>query len=450
MKKNVPNPRRRLLAEQVVARSPRSVQMYAAAREHYAGGVVGANVPVYPAPVYIERAEGAYVYDLDGNRYIDCWPGHGTLMFGHGNVQVREAIAAQLEAGWAYGYPHPLQVAFAEKMKSLLPGREQFVLCNSGTEAVHKAIMLARAYTGKQKLVKFSGTYHGTYDQVILNVRAATHESLPLPVEPHVAGTSVAATADTLVMPFNDTVALEALLPHVADITAVVTEPVAGYGLFAMEDGFAAALYRFCQQHNILLIMDEVFMGFRGVAERQADIHTYGKLVGGGMPLGVLATRREILDICTRQTPPLLQGGTFSGNPACLSAACAFLDLLQADPSCIDRLVHKTSVFANAINTYCQSRHYPFCARSAGTAFAIFARPQPPLVPADMRDSNGRLMDELVLRLRLAGVILNITGIGTLTLAHDDEVMVALLAAFRDCLDATMAGDPAGEHVAAN
>ncbi len=437
MKKPVPNPRRRALAEQAMAQSPASGRLYEAAKQHYAGGAVGANVPVFPWPLYFDSADGAHIIDVDGRRYIDCWPGHGTILLGHNYPVIRERLQQQLEKSWMPSGQHPLHIELAQKLKTTLPQHERFVLCNSGTEAAHKAITLARASTGKDRIVKLAGTYHGSFDQTMLNVRSEYTDCIPIPAVPYVAGIAASACRDTIILPMNKLDPLQHLDNSHENIAAVLVEPVTGYGLVEAQPEYLHALAARCKQLGILLIMDEIFSGFRDIPEYPADIYTYGKVVGGGMPIGIVATRRDILEPCTRMSPPLLMGGTFSGNPICLSAACGFLDTIIQRPDIIADLAAKTRSFVKQIHTHISNQGYPISIKQVGSLFCLYGMPTPPIDPEDMKENTLKIIDEITLRMRINGVIMNPTGTCTLTHAHNESVMTALAETLIRCIDET-------------
>ena len=440
------NPRRRKLVDAIKLQSPDGWRLHQEAIKHYAGGVVGAKPPAAPWPGFTSHVEGAYIFDTDGNRFIDCTMSHCAVLLGHNHPDIRHAVIQQAEKGLMYQGPFEIQVAVAEKLKAVLPVNERFVFCNSGTEAMHKAMMLARAHTKRDKVVKFAGTYHGTYDQSILNVRALPYETIPIAANPYIAGIPQRSMDDTFILPMNDEAGLAVIDQHGSDIAAVVLELITSYGLIRTDQTYLEKLAALCKKHGILLVYDEVITGFRlALAGAQSlygvepDIIVYGKALGGGMPMGMLATRRNILDPCTKQKPPLMMGGTFSGNAMCMAACNAFLTYLLKHRNCIDVLDARAARLSAVINEHIARKQYPMLLHCVGSLFSLLGMAEPPERPEDMSRLNQRLQDELYLRLRLKGVMLNIIGPNGLSLAHSDEILDELAAKIIEAIDEVFA-----------
>lgn len=438
----VPNPRRRQLVDAIHQQAPDSFRLHQQAIKHYAGGVVGARPPGNPGMIYTSHTDGAYLFDTDGNRFIDCTMSHCTILLGHNHPDIRQAVIAQAEKGLMYSGPHTLQVDIGEKLKTMLPVNERFVFCNSGTEAIHKAMMLARAHTSRDKIVKFAGTYHGTYDQSILNVRAAPYDSVPITANPYIAGIPQRSIEDTLILPMNSVDALEIIEQQAGEIAAVVLELVASYGLINTDHQFLEQLATLCHQHGILLIHDEVITGFRisnagaySLYGVKPDIAVYGKALGGGMAIGMLATRRDILDPCTKRKPPLMMGGTFSGNPMSMAACNAFLGYLLQHPDCRSTTDNNTAKLADSLRNHIRQRGYPMSLTQISSMFFLFGMATPPDRPEDMHLLNQQLGDELYLRMRLKGVLLSVYGPNGLSLAHTSEIIDELIAKLTEAID---------------
>ncbi|MBI4521664.1 MAG: glutamate-1-semialdehyde 2,1-aminomutase [Gemmatimonadetes bacterium] len=283
-------------------------------------------------PFFVARGDGAYLWDTDGRRYIDYVLSWGPLILGHAHPAVVAAVAAQLERGTSYGAPTPGEVELAERIIQLMPGIEMVRFVNSGTEATMTALRLARAATRRERLVKFTGAYHGHADSFLVAAGSGV-ATLGLPDSP---GVPAALAALTSVVPFNDLTAVEDLFRRSGDsVAAVIVEPVLGNaGLILPQPGFLEGLRRVTRAHGSLLIFDEVMTGFRvamgGAQARygiEPDLTTLGKVIGGGLPVGAVGGRRDLME---RLAPsgPVYQAGTLSGNPLAMAAGCAQLDVL--------------------------------------------------------------------------------------------------------------------------
>jgi glutamate-1-semialdehyde 2,1-aminomutase len=287
-------------------------------------------------PVVIERAEGAYLFDVDGNRYIDYIGSWGPMILGHAHEAVTDAVHAAVERGTSFGAPTEAESELAELIIQAVPSVERVRLVNSGTEATMSAIRLARGCTGRDRIVKFAGNYHGHVDSLLV---AAGSSAATLSV-PNSPGVTAGTTQDTLVLPFNDIAALEtAFAEHGDTLAAVIVEPVVGnMGCVAPRPGFLETLRSLTADHGSLLIFDEVMTGFRvapgGVQQRLGitpDLTTLGKIVGGGLPIGAYGGRADIMDHIL-PIGKVFQAGTLSGNPVATAAGVATLKILRDEP----------------------------------------------------------------------------------------------------------------------
>ncbi len=288
-------------------------------------------------PRFIASAKGAELTDVDGNRYVDYCMSWGPLIFGHQDPEIAEAVQAALSRGWSFGTAEPYSLELAEMITGSLPWVEKIRFVNSGTEAVMAALRLVRAATGRSKILKFDGCYHGHVDSMLVRAGSGLAEM----ASPDSAGVSQSVASDTIVVPLNDLGALkEAFEIHGREIAAVIVEPVpANNGLLVQKDEFLPELIRIARASSALVIFDEVITGFRvafgGMAERaglKPDLVTYGKVIGGGFPVGAYGGRSDLMDLVA-PAGPVYQAGTLSANPVAMCAGLAMLKKLKrTDP----------------------------------------------------------------------------------------------------------------------
>ncbi len=313
-----------------------SAELFERAQALIPGGVnspVRAFRAVGGNPLFIERGEGAFLIDADGNRYLDCIGSWGPLIFGHAHPRIVEAITRQLPSGTTFGAPTALEVTLAERIVEAVPSLQKLRMVSSGTEATMSAIRVARGFTGRDKLVKFEGNYHGHAD-FLLSKAGSGVATLGLP---ECAGVPAAVTADTITLPYNDLESVRRLFAEIGNTVAcVILEPVVGnMGCVPPVPGFLETLRELTTAASSVLIFDEVMTGFRlaygGAQERfgvTPDLTTLGKIVGGGLPLGAYGGRGEIMD-AVAPVGPVYQAGTLSGNPVAVAAGTAQLTMLR-------------------------------------------------------------------------------------------------------------------------
>jgi glutamate-1-semialdehyde 2,1-aminomutase len=333
----------------------KSQALFAAAQKVIPGGV---NSParafraVGGQPLFIDHAQGAYMWDADGNRYIDYVLSWGPLILGHANPAVIEALTAALAKGTSYGAPTALETELAELVCELVPSAEQVRFVNSGTEATMSVLRLARAYTGRAKIIKLEGNYHGHADFLLVQAGSAV-ATLGLPDSP---GVPPGASGDTLTAPYNDLAAVESLFQQQGDqIAGIILEPVAGnMGLVRPKAGYLAGLRALCDRYGALLIFDEVMTGFRvagGGAQEYfgltPDLTALGKVIGGGLPVGAYAGRREIMQTVA-PAGPMYQAGTLSGNPLAMTAGIATLKGLK-QPGVFESMAERVKMLVEGL-----------------------------------------------------------------------------------------------------
>lgn len=328
----------------------RSSELFKVAKNYIPGGVnspVRAFKSVGGTPVFASKAKGAYLYDEDGNKFIDYISSWGPMILGHAHENVIKAISKTAQKGTSFGMPTTMETELAQLALSMVNGMDKIRFVNSGTEACMSAIRLARGYTKKDKIIKFSGCYHGHSDSFLIQAGSGV-VTFGTPNSP---GVTQGTAKDTLIAPYNDLKYVEKLINNNSgEIASIIIEPVAGnMGCVIPKDGFIEGLRVLCDKNDILLIFDEVMTGYRlalGGAQEilgvNADIVTYGKVIGGGLPVGAFASRDEIMKELSPEGS-VYQAGTLSGNPLAMSAGLATLFELKHNPGIYDSLENKTS-----------------------------------------------------------------------------------------------------------
>ncbi|WP_456420163.1 glutamate-1-semialdehyde 2,1-aminomutase [Thermovibrio sp.] len=346
-------------------RVERSKALFEEAKKYIPGGVnspVRAFKSVGDVPRFIERAKGSHIWDVDGNEYIDYVCSWGPMILGHAHPKVVEAIQRQAERGTSYGAPTELEVELAKMIVGLVPSVEKVRMVNSGTEATMSAIRLARGYTGRNKVIKFEGGYHGHVDALLVKAGSGL-TTFGVPTSP---GIPEDFAKHTITVPFNDIDALKKVIDEVGDdVAAVIMEPVmANAGLIIPEPGFLEAVRELTAEKGIVLIFDEVITGFRlslGGAQEYfgitPDLSCFGKIIGGGLPVGAFGGKREIMDYLAPEGP-VYQAGTLSGNPLAMAAGIATLKELQKE-GVYEELRRKTEKLSEGLKE---------AAKSAGVA----------------------------------------------------------------------------------
>ena len=326
-------------------------------------------------PFFTARADGAYLWDVEGKRYIDYVGSWGPMIAGHNHPHVRQAVARAIADGLSFGTPCPAEVTMAEAIARLVPSMQMLRMVNSGTEATMSAIRVARGFTGRDKIVKFEGCYHGHGDSFLVKAGSGAL-TFGVPTSPGVPK----ALADlTLTLPYNDLDAAQELFASSGDeIAGVIVEPVAGnMNCIPPRPGYLQALRELCTRHGAVLIFDEVMTGFRvalgGAQERYGitpDMSTFGKIIGGGMPVGAYGGRRDIMEKVA-PSGPIYQAGTLSGNPVAMAAGLAMLELIQA-PGFYEDLERKATLLVDGLRAVAIEAGVPFSTNRVGAMFGLF------------------------------------------------------------------------------
>jgi len=361
-----------------------SEALFARAQACIPGGVnspVRAFRSVGGTPRFIARGQGPYIWDADGRRYIDLVGSWGPMILGHAHPKVLDALDRAARDGLSFGAPTAAEVEFAEQLLRLVPSMEQVRLVSSGTEATMSAIRLARGATGRAKLIKFEGCYHGHADSLLVKAGSGALTF----GNPSSAGVPPETVQHTIVLDYNDCQQLEEAFGRLgAQIACVIVEPIAGnMNLVRASAEFLQTMRRLCSQHGAILIFDEVMTGFR-VAKGGAqslygivpDLTTLGKVIGGGMPLAAFGGRRRIMEQLA-PLGPVYQAGTLSGNPVAVACGRATLELIE-EPGFYERLSARTRLLADGLVAAAQSRGQRFCADAVGSMFGLYSASQVP------------------------------------------------------------------------
>jgi len=356
----------------------RSHALFARARTLLPGGVnspVRAFKSVGGDPFFVQRADGPYLYDVDGNRYIDYVGSWGPMIVGHNHPAVREAVEKAVRDGLSFGAPCPAEVTMAETITRLVPSCQMVRMVNSGTEATLSAIRLARGATGRQRIVKFEGCYHGHGDSFLVKAGSGML-TLGVPTSP---GVPASLSELTATLSYNDFDGATQLFDEIGgEIACVIVEPVVGNAnCIPPRPGYLQHLRDLCTQHGALLIFDEVMTGFRvALGGAQAhygitpDLTTFGKVIGGGMPVGAYGGRRDLMEQIA-PAGPIYQAGTLSGNPVAMAAGLAMLELVQA-PGFHERLSATAAALCHGLEAAAQEAGVPFTTNQVGGMFGLF------------------------------------------------------------------------------
>src|SRR4249919_4052595 len=418
----------------------RSHALFTRAQALMPGGVnspVRAFKSVGGEPFFVQRAEGAYLVDVDDNRYIDFVGSWGPMIVGHNHPAVLDAVVRTARDGLSFGAPNPLEVTMAETLSRLVPGCEMVRMVNSGTEATLSAIRLARGATGRSRIVKFEGCYHGHGDSFLVKAGSGAL-TFGVPTSPGVPK----ALADlTLTLPYNDFDAATALFDQRGDaIAGLIIEPVVGNAnCLPPREGFLQHLRDLCTQYGALLLFDEVMTGFRvalgGAQARYGvspDLSMFGKIIGGGMPVGAYGGRRDLMQQIA-PSGPIYQAGTLSGNPVAMAAGLAMLDLVAA-PGFHDRLEQRTNALCDGLEAAARDAGVPLTTNRVGGMFGLFFTRERVDTFAQAMACDAAAFNRFFHAMLDRGVYLAPSAFeaGFMSSAHDDAAIAATIDAARE------------------
>lgn len=425
------------------ATSPRSVAIHEEAARVMAAEIVG-TVEI-ACPAYIQSASGSRLTDVDGKEYIDLTMGFGPHVLGHRPAAVEKALADQITRGWHWGIHNPLQHRLGELLVEAAPCGEQVVFCNTGTEATMYAIRAARAFTGKSVVAVFDGSYHGVHDYALLVAERSSDRHAPAPRR-RGAGIPSEILETVTMLPYNDEAAFDIIRGNRDRLAAVLVEPVQSSNPRTDIGPWLRGLGDACREAGVLLIVDEVITGFRlayGGGQEYFDVHadlaTYGKALGGGLPIGAVAGRTDVMSVFntgTGQARPIFSGGTFSGNPLTMAAGIAALTEMRDTPDLYTRLNGLGDRLAEGINRHASRHNMPVTMMNAGSMFHLrFAEGQ----IRSSRDITSRYVEaETVFyqHLQERGVLVPGIHLAFVSAAHSDADIDAVIAAATASLDA--------------
>lgn len=443
-----------------------SVRMFEQAKDVIPGGVA-ANIKYFaPHPIVMEKGEGSHLWDVDGNEYIDYLLCYGALILGHGHPKINEAVQHQLvDVGTSvFGTPHDLELKMAQKLVSLFPSMDMVRYTNSGLEATLLAIRIAQAYTGKTKIGKFEGHYHGGYDQVLLSVNpelqkaGAAHQPNPVP-DSH--GIPEYYVENTIIIPFNDLAQTEQVLKkHHRDLAAVILEPVQG-GYIPMDKNYAQGLRDLTKKYGVLLIFDEVKTGFRlilGGAQSfyqvEPDLTALGKVLGGGFPVGAVGGKRNIMellspdqgrDILTAgkidegKKKGVFHSGTYNGHPVVLAAGMATIEVLS-EANVMENLIKNTNMLRRKLEDVYKKHGIPMQTLGMGSIFNIVLSEKPISNYRDLQQVDMSLRKKIDYELLRQGVYTKPLNRYSMSTAHTEDDLLMTLAAHEEAIKRVRVG----------
>jgi glutamate-1-semialdehyde 2,1-aminomutase len=423
-------------------------ELFARATRLLPGGVnspVRAFKSVGGEPFFAQRADGAYLWDVEGKRYIDYIGSWGPMIAGHAHPRGVEAVQRAASFGLSFGVPNPLEVTMAETIARLVPSIEMVRMVNSGTEATMSAIRLARGATGRSRIVKFEGCYHGHGDAFLVKAGAGAL-TLGVPTSP---GVPKALTDLTLTLPYNDFDAATVLFEqHGADIAGLIVEPIAGnMNCILPREGYLQHLRALCTQYGAVLIFDEVMTGFRvalGGAQQlygvRPDLTTFGKIIGGGMPVGAYGGRRDLMEQIA-PSGPIYQAGTLSGNPVAMAAGLATLELIQA-PGFYEELDRKTRLLTDSLQAIADEAGIAFSTTRVCAMFGLYFTAEKVETYAQATAADSAMFGRFFHAMLKRGIYLAPSAFeaGFLSAAHSEQDIADTFAAAREAFAEARAG----------
>ena len=418
----------------------KSEALFERAQTRIPGGVnspVRAFKAVGGTPRFMERSDGAYIFDADGNKYIDYVLSWGPMIMGHNHPEVREAVVKTAQDGLSFGCPTEIEIELAERLCDLVPSLEQVRMTSSGTEATMSAIRLARGATGRDKIIKFEGCYHGHSDSLLIKAGSGAL-TFGVPSSP---GVPDVLAQHTVTLPFNDLDALKEAFDQLGDeIACVITEPVTGnMNCILPEPGYLEGMRQLCSEHGVILIFDEVMTGFRfgthcaqGHLGIDPDLTCLGKVIGGGMPVGAFGGRRDIMEHIS-PLGPVYQAGTLSGNPVAMAAGLATMSIIS-EPGFYDTLFQHTGDLCAGMREAAASAGVPFTTNHLGSMFGGFFTEEESVTQYhQVINSNVSAFNQFFHLMLDSGVYLAPASFeaGFMSAAHTDEDIAATVEAAR-------------------
>ena len=417
----------------------RNEELFSESKRVLVGGVNSPVRAISPYPFFVSTASGPRLFDEEGHSYVDFCLAYGPMILGHGHPAIKQAVQERLEGAWCFGTPTAMEVEYAKFITSHVPNVDKIRCVNTGTEATMNAVRLARGYTGRDKIIKVEGAFHGAHDSVLVKAGsgALTHSV------PDSAGIPEDVTRNTILVPFNDLDAIEdALRANDGEVAAMITEPIIGNaGFIPPKEGFLQGTKGLLEEHSSLLILDEVITGFRlgmgGAQEHfgvDADIVTMGKVVGGGFPIGVLGARHDIMD---RMTPggDIYNAGTFNGHPASIAAGMATLRTIEEE-NVLERIARTGEEVQRGLRDIVSDLGLGFQVQGLGPMFQLYFNQRPVWNLADAKASMADAFVGYCTDLRTKGVFLPPSQFECcfVSLAHDKETVEFSLEQFGKAL----------------
>ena len=430
-------------------RTPKSGKLWNDAQEVVPGGLLSLARKFKPYPFYTARGEGAYIWDVDGNRYIDCSTAYGVLLLGHHPEAIASVVNEAAHNSLIYCTPHPGEIEYTKRLIECIPCADRVLLCNSGTEATMQAARVMRSYTGKKRIAKFEGAYHGWHDYGMWSIDIypdlSGSATRPKPLRES-DGVPIEIEDTILILPFDES-AFSMVEEFADELAGVMIEPIFGIGALPVGKEFLQSLKEVCNEQGVLLMFDEVKTGFRmalGGAQEYwgviPDLASYGKIIGGGAPLGAVGTSQKIMDKVTQGELSITVAGTFSGNPFSLAVGTANLDYLMENKDTIyPELERRGKHLRDSFNDHMRSRNLPASMTGLGSFFQTHMKPLPITKPRDLGGQLADVLYDMQLFLRYNGVHIAWLHDAFISTAHNDLIIDQVLQAHIDAAENALA-----------